>query len=675
MAEPQTTTMSYLRRRMDGMSMSSSPMFRTRDSKLARTYWYIIAAIMGFALLWRGLEHYQTWSRIRVCRTRKSIKYPTRVNTFPMQVYATCTAVLRETNYPQLHLSGRFSWLSPPPLGRCIVLCCYWAVIVYMMTYKAIVHDANYYERLGFRNAWIGVTQVPLVYLLATKSSIVGFVIGSSHERLNWLHRWVSRTLLLTVTIHGGFFLTEWVRADFVKLELDAMPMVKYGLGAWGVLVWTFISSLSPLRRAAYELFVLQHIAAAGVFLWLLHVHVPAYAQYNIWFAIAAISSDWILRGILMILKNFRAFPKKACNGRQRVGHEIETEAIGNDLTIVTIKDVHMSWKAGQHLYLWLPYLGALESHPFTIASPFTARAECHCNEIQLAIRAHSGFSKRIHNFAKINQGTAQNSLTGFITGPYGAPPRWEAFETLILISASTGASFTLPILESLLEIPISICIQRIFFLLVVRDRPCSQYYEHRLSKALARAEARGIDVEIEIAVTGRASSLAESEGKSKDVQVLDDIVLEEKRGSSDGNSEVCQKKDSPYVLVQTELSTRSRSSFAKLSSSLPPSTKASKSCSSCSDESGTSCCAGPSTPPLQRKAREITYSYARPSIAPFIRSPVEMTGGETAVVVCGGKSLVSTVRNEVVRLSDDRGVHKGTGAQGIFLHVEEYCF
>lgn len=51
------------------------------------------------------------------------------------------------------------------------------------------------------------------------------------------------------------------------------------------------------------------------------------------------------------------------------------------------------------------------------------------------------------------------------------------------------------------------------------------------------------------------------------------------------------------------------------------------------------------------------------------------MTGGETAVAVCGGKSLVGKTRNSVVKLSDERAVHKGTGAQGVFLHVEEYCF
>ncbi|KAI9051444.1 hypothetical protein LZ554_004490 [Drepanopeziza brunnea f. sp. 'monogermtubi'] len=657
------TTSTYLQRRMDGMSMSSSPMFRTFDSRLARAYWYIIAAVLGFALLLRALDYYQTWSRLRVCRTRKSIKYPTKVNSFPMQCYATATAILREASYPQIYFGGRVSWLSPPPLGRLLVLACYWAVVVYMMTYKAIIHDANYYERLGFRNAWISVTQVPLVYLLATKSSLVGWILGSSHERLNWLHRWVSRTLLLTVTVHGGFFVTEWVRADFFQLELEMMPMVKYGLGAWGVLVWTFVSSLPPVRGMAYELFVLQHIAAAGVFLWLLYVHVPAYARYNIWFAIAAIASDWVLRGFLTILKNFRPKSQKACNGTQRIGHDISAEALSTDLTIVTIKDVHISWKPGQHIYLWLPYLGPLESHPFTIASPYTTGADCHCNEIQLAIRAHSGFSRRIHNFAQANQVTAKNSLTGFISGPYGAPPHWEAFETLVLISASTGASYTLPILESLLACPTTICTERISFLLIVRESSHCEYYQNRLSQALAQAEARGIDLNVEIAITGQASSLVESD--SKDRKVLIDTVVEERKSGSSIDEGTEEEKAS--ILSKSD-------SISSLSiSKAPPSrpVESSKLCCSCSDVPGPCCCAGPSAV----TSKEIVYSYARPDIGSFIRGPVERTGGETSVAVCGGKSLVSTVRNQVVRLSDDRGVHKGTGAQGIHLHVEEYSF
>ncbi|KAF8863182.1 hypothetical protein BDZ45DRAFT_136231 [Acephala macrosclerotiorum] len=132
-----------------------------------------------------------------------------------------------------------------------------------MLTYKTVTYDVKCYERTGFRASWIAPAQVPLVYLLSSKASVVACLIGSSYERLNWLHRWVSITLLVTMTIHGGFFMREWIKADFLAAELKVMTMLKNGIRAWTVLIWIFLSSLSPLRSAAYEFFILQHITCA----------------------------------------------------------------------------------------------------------------------------------------------------------------------------------------------------------------------------------------------------------------------------------------------------------------------------------------------------------------------------------------------------------------------------
>jgi hypothetical protein len=70
---------------------------------------------------------------------------------------------------------------------------------------------------------------------------------------------------------------------------------------------------------------------------------------------------------------------------------------------------------------------------------------------------------------------------------------------------------------------------------------------------------------------------------------------------------------------------------------------------------------------------RQIFYTHSLLSIATYIRDVVESTGGETSVVVCGGRSLASTTRNKVASVSDKRAAHKGTQAQGIRLFVEEY--
>ena len=70
-----------------------------------------------------------------------------------------------------------------------------------------------------------------------------------------------------------------------------------------------------------------------------------------------------------------------------------------------------------------------------------------------------------------------------------------------------------------------------------------------------------------------------------------------------------------------------------------------------------------------------ISVFSGRPHPRTLIRKSLEQAGGESAVVVCGPAGLVDDVRASVVGLSDERAVHKGTGAQGIYLHTEEFCY
>lgn len=550
-------------------------------------------------------------------------------------------------SYPQLYIPNRWlSWMTPLPTGRIICLLVYWAVIIYMMAAGAIVKDAYYWERIGFRNAWVTITQVPFLYLLASKTSIIGLIAGTSYERLNWLHRWVARTMFVTATVHGFHFWSEWVQADFLEFEMEMMPtIIRFGLAAWAILLWVVVTSLKPFRSMAYELFVVQHILSAIFFLWTVYVHIPDYARYNIWFAIAALCFDRAFRLGLLAWQNIKFNPSPSrCKGGQRFGHQAQVSAVGDSITVLTIKDVHFSWRAGQHLFLWLPRVGPFEAHPYTIACPHRVPDTCICNSIQLVIRSHSGFSKRLHSFArKAEAAGGKRTLTALVAGPYGRPPRWDIFETLLLISASTGASFTLPILESVLQSNDRSCTRRIDFLLVARQGDEIGFYVDRLHEALNKARDRSIELSVHVAVTGSGQ-------------------LETISGSlpSPGLAPGSIHEKEPMIPKQLQ----------------QPEKQAGGGCCSTDVEATT-----PTTSsPRQRLSHtstdyRIRYSSSRPDIPGFIRDGVEATGGETAVVICGGPSLVAKTRTTVAKLSDERAVHKGTGAQGIHLHVEEYCF
>lgn len=235
------------------------------------------------------------------------------------------------------------------------------------------------------------------------------------------------------------------------------------------------------------------------------------------------------------------------------------------------------------------------------------------------------------------------------VSGPYGAPPRWDIYETIVLISASTGASFTLPILESVLQSKATNCVKRIDFLLTTKQGEEIDFYVTRLHELIEHAKSTGVDLNVHIAVTQGPSAFANAQGKTK---------VRATRISSSSSS-------------GTDLPGTAGKQIQEKVSGRPPSPQPP------TDIEQTA----PAVPVVRKRSSNastdshVFYASVRPDVEAFIRGPVEATGGETSVVVCGGPSLVSRVRNCVANLSDERAVHKGTGAQGIQLFVEEYSF
>lgn len=620
--------------------------FQVPNMRLARIYWYIVAGVVGLFLAARIVNYFQNCLRLRL-RASSSHQSPTKPSNAFFQTWATLTAVTRELCYPQLYVPVRFlSWMTPPPTGRAIVLLVYFAIIIGFATGRAVVYDVNFWERIGFRNAWVSITQLPLLYLLAGKTSVIGTLTGSSHERLNWLHRWVGRVMFVTASVHGWHFYSEYAEAGMAAYFFQVMTMGKYGVAAWGLLLWSFVVGFAPLRHLCYEFFVLQHILTAILFLWALHKHVPSYAQYNVWFAISAWALDRVVRVVLLVWKNVKMRPNPSgCQGGQRLGHQAQIRAVGEDITVVTIKDVHFSWHAGQHIYLWMPAVGPLEQHPYTIASAHQLPETCVCNSIQLVIRKHGGFSKRLHaRAAKLQAAGKKEVFTVFVNGPYGAPPRWDVYETLILISASTGASFTLPLLESVLQARHTICTKRVDFLLAAKKGDEIDYYVQRLHELIHLAQDAGIELSVHIAVTsGEYTALPEETADTERAR-----AFSSSSASSAGSDVPNPGAEGKGLLPSTQ----------------DPEKAAAESSGMRHRHDSTS-----------STDSHVHQINSRPDIEAFIRGPVEATGGETSVVVCGGKSLVARTRNCVARLSDERAVHKGTGAQGIYLYAEEYGF
>ncbi|KAI7232191.1 hypothetical protein KC330_g6019 [Hortaea werneckii] len=622
---------------MGGMDMGSSSLFRVTNEAIARRFWYLIVSATALLTLKRGISVLQSRQRRRRT-TRIPSSIPSRPENWLSQAYATATAICREFAYPQPWcFTGPFTkYLTPLPIGRWLILAIYWTVILVFLWSGTILKpsDPSYaykWEKVGFRAAWVSIMQIPLIFLLSTKFNLFSLLTGISYERLNWIHRWTARTVLLTVIVHWSFFFQEWVLADFVQLQLKMMPMVKYGFGAFAILGWNVVSGFGYFRAKAYELFVIQHICAAAVLLWLLYIHVPAYAQSYVYLSIAFVALDWGVRIAWSLIRNLHLL---ASSKSRVLGYHALLEPLAGDVVRVIIKNVDFTWKSGQHVYLSIPRLRPFEIHPFTIASVSEQRHDAVSSTLTLIIKVHKGFSRSLHKVA-IGSETRERAYRAFLNGPWGTPPDLSHYETVALLATSSGASFTVPLLENMMQKPG--CVRRITFHWIIRSESHLSWFGDKLTTLVKKAQSHSVKLYVVVHVTRADQQRPLQEGGD---------TVEKKEEQREPIVSVISRPDESPKEANLSVSGADRSALlaAEHDHALGQ----------------------------QQSSMSVVYDK-RPDVASLIRGPVEDALGETAVVVCGGPTLTAQSRTFVASLSDERAVHKGTGAQGIYLFTETY--
>ena len=615
------------------MDSGSEGPFRPTNQKLAYALWYCIAGVVGFISISRGLEALE--ARRRLSQRSDPKLSPCRPHGTASQTVATVRAIFREMSYSQpIYFTGRISkFFSPLPIGRWLILICYWVLLLCFLWSDTILYPDNpmyayKWEKVGFRAAWVSVSQIPFIYLLSCKFNPISMLTGISYERFNWLHRWAARTVFLTIIVHWSFFFREWWLADFVQLEIQMMPMVKYGFGAWSTIGWMVLSGFGFFRNLNYELFVAQHICAAATLLWLLHTHVPNYAKYNIYMAIGFVAFDWSARIVWAVMRNFHVLDHIRASAP---GYPVRLEALPGEMTRVTIDNAGFTWKAGQHAYITVPRLGPFEMHPFTIASAAGAPQTDGRQRLSMLIKAHSGFSRRLQK-AALKPDAEDTTYRAFLNGPWGLPPDLRHYETVVLIACSSGASFVVPLLQDLLNV--RSCVRKVNLHWIIRSEDHIQWFQRDLAslREIDRDATASLQITVHITTPRSGSHAQDNCGGDKSFERTTLRILD---SSSDEAS--------------------SAQSFSSLENEKDP---------------------VPRTSDRGIPSQPITTSMnfgTRPTVESMIRPAVEAAVGETAVVVCGGLSITAQTRTFVAALSDERAVHKGSGAQGIFLFSETY--
>lgn len=535
------------------------------------------------------------------------------------------------------HWRNRFAprWLALVPLGKIITILLYASLIAILITWKSIDHDDLYLERLGFRAAWVSTTQTTLCFLLAARTNPIGLILGGSYERINWLHRWASRVFFASVTLHGAFFTAEWLAASFFWTELQTVAIVKWGIFAWFTLLWMVVSSLIPIRRWKYEFFVVQHIVSAVLLLVMLLLHVPEHHHFSVWCAFAAFVYDVVTRSANPLWRNIRlrmpASAAAAFGKIPRYAFKARVEAVDEDLTLVTVQGVSFRWTPGQHVLIWSPTFRRQSPHPFTICGVPDPTTDSQ--DIQLVVKTKKGFTHQLNQWARRQEEIVQDcDMRVLLAGPYGSVPDWKQCASLVLISGSTGGTFTTPMLEDILCSKDTGCLRSVTSVYVVRKKAHSAVYLRQLARVLPLAKALGVAVHVEVAITGVLGGIAggtdEAEKeeerlmpKEHDGDQLDDLVRSSTESDDSARSAMMLKEEMNVGLGGE-------------------------------DDDGS------------QRLGLVREMHGRPNIETLIRREIDRATGMVGIAVCAGTGIENAVKRSVASASSVEG-------QDVWVHIE----
>ncbi|KAI8934762.1 hypothetical protein NX059_008450 [Plenodomus lindquistii] len=708
-----------------GMSMGSMAALPALET-WPTFYWAVVGSAIGVATVVNIYNH--TLYRQRLSAARAGTLTAAKPKSWFSLWNATLYAFTREASNYSLHITLKNRIFRLPTVGRTTLIVLNVVVLVVLCLYGLELNSVFTREDVGFRCGVITISQLPLIFLLSGKNNIIGYLSGISYERLNWLHRWCARCMLLTATMHMGYFIGAWAPFNYVSYQLKNNAIVWKGLAAWCTLLWIVISSMTPIRGWCYEVFVIQHIISFALFLAFVYIHTPVDMHVYIWIPVALFAFDRVFRLLRLVYANVSLFHPSLKNQGQSEGLltcQAEFTPLPHDTTRIVVRNPPIGWTPGQHVFLSCQSVAPLQNHPFTVASiPEDGRME-------FFIKAKTGGTRRFFRYVDKKVGSPDQSVRRAVTieGPYGTIRPLRQFDSVVLLAGSTGATYTMPLLRDLLQgwnenasgllgqsggllrIPKGATTRHVRFVWVVKGRNQLAWFSEQLSSVyedFQTLQERLRDLKLELSLYMTCDASFTDEHKS----LLSSMITANPKSAPQERPEhgAVQYRGSVQVDKPQEKTIEEKHDIREITAidsndlniqqgSCGPSGKCR--CKTTVDETSTDskapCCCASSSPKVShdtsRPGSQISTTplsstkqsllvhplikifSGRPNTRDIIRRSLEQAMGESAVVVCGPSSLVADVKQDVCALSDERAVHKGTGAQGIYLHTESYSY
>ncbi|KAI0721429.1 iron reductase [Fomitopsis betulina] len=415
-------------------------------------------------------------------------------------------------------ISSLFWWSLPGiglTLGQMAIVAGYLvAVIVCITMHVPLVSNPN---RAGF----LALAQFPVVYLLGTKNSILSLLLGpgNGYERLNFLHRWSGRGMLLGGVIHGSL----WIR-NHLQYSLPILGQQKEtsGVACLGLLCAITLLSLRPVRYYFYQFFFVCHVLGYVAFTITICYHTE-YAYPWIYGPLAFYALDMLMRLLKYRIKDATLVP------------------IDQSMTLIHIHDCTEGWQPGQHVRLRVFFSGRIfESHPLTITNAPSPVSVIPSQTLLLAAKAKGDWTRALNTYAMEEQarlGTEKGELPGvsvqvMIDGPYGGcGVDLGRYESAFLIAGGSGATFTLSLLDDI----IARCVKfgraggeltrRIEFVWCIRSYGCINWHSQMLTELANAVAGTSLDLHITIFVTCLCDPDAVATIPNSDIVLLRPVV------------------------------------------------------------------------------------------------------------------------------------------------------
>ena len=221
------------------------------------------------------------------------------------------------------------------------------------------------WTQVADRTGIISTANIPLIWILATRNSILAWLTGWSFATLSSFHRWVAFVATMEAIVHSVAYTVYYVKSGSYHSSFSEQY---WYCGVIATIIMSLLlgTSISFLRRRWYETFLILHIAFSLIFIVGMYYHVNVYTDGRwfgwLWAAVAVWALDRTARIVRIVWLN-TAQPSST--------NMVAVYEEGADIITLRVP-VSRFHKPRHGTYYYLYFLNRYkfwESHPFTLST------------------------------------------------------------------------------------------------------------------------------------------------------------------------------------------------------------------------------------------------------------------------------------------------------------------